>query len=170
MGTTMSKATILKASAFLFILAGCESKDQSATEKASTTESVAAADKNVSAKKTAEAKPKADTQAQKADAKPKAAEAELSHDELLKQGATLEGKEVTVKAVSWGTVGIKDGGKRLNLGPAKLEGLRQAHLVADFKPDDKSVEAIEKDAEVKLQCTVGKKAYGARQLEGCKIL
>ena len=99
-----------------------------------------------------------------------AAGGELSHDEVLKQGSSLEGKEVTVKAISWGTVGISGGGKRLNLGPKKLEGLRQAHLVADFAKGDASVDAVKKDAEVKLKCTVGKKAYGARNLDGCKIL
>jgi len=73
-----------------------------------------------------------------------------------------EGKEITIKAISWGTSNTASGDIYLNLGDKALTGMQQAKVVAVF-PADKEAEAksATKDAEVTIKATVGESKYGA---------
>lgn len=95
----------------------------------------------------------------------------LSCDEAESRGEELEGKPVLVTAISWGVGSLKTGGKRLELGARPLTGMRQAHLAADFQAADVAqLDALPKDAKVKLRCVMGPKQYGQRKLNDCKII
>jgi hypothetical protein len=95
---------------------------------------------------------------------------ELAFDAALAKGEDLHGKPVIVTAISWGIDNIATGGKRLNLGGAKLEGSQQAHLVADFsKTDLAQLDPVKSGDPVKLRCTMGDYDYGARHLNGCQV-
>jgi hypothetical protein len=96
---------------------------------------------------------------------------ELAFDAALSKGDDLQGKPVIVTAISWGTSDMATGGKRLNLGGAKLEGSQQAHLVADFsKTDLAQLDPVKSGDPVKLRCTMGDYDYGARHLDGCQVV
>jgi len=91
--------------------------------------------------------------------------------ELEAQASDLEGKEITIKAICWGSSNKLDGDVSVNLGDNKLEGMQQAHVVANFSADNAEVaKAIEKDAEVTIKATVGKVDYGAVQLNNPEIV
>ena len=91
--------------------------------------------------------------------------------ELKAQASDLEGKEITIKAVCWGSSSKLDGDVSVNLGDSKLEGMQQAHVVANFSADNTEAgKAIEKDAEVTIKATVGKVDYGAVQLNSPEIV
>ncbi|WMX16179.1 MULTISPECIES: hypothetical protein [unclassified Aureispira] len=86
----------------------------------------------------------------------------LSCSDLTSQYEEKEGKEITIKAISWGTSNTATGDIYLNLGDEPLTGMKQAKVVAVF-PADKEEEAksIAKDTEVTLTATVGESKYGA---------
>lgn len=91
--------------------------------------------------------------------------------ELLDQKDDLKGKEVTIKAISWGNSNMMGGDVRMNLGDEKLEGMQQAHVVADFSKDNASAaESVKQDDEVTIKATVGDYEYGAVKLLNPEVL
>ncbi len=85
--------------------------------------------------------------------------------DLLNRVDDLMGKEVTVTATSWGTSNTMSGEVNLNLGDGKLEGMRQAPVVAKFAAEDaEAAKAIEKDQEVTIKATLSDYNYGAIEL------
>lgn len=95
----------------------------------------------------------------------------MTCEELEAQAGDLEGKEITIKAISWGNSNSIDGDVSMNLGDNKLEGMRQAHVVANFSPESAdAAKAIKQDAEVTIKATVGKVDYGAVQLNNPEIV
>lgn len=86
----------------------------------------------------------------------------LTCGDLVSQYDDQEGKEITIKAISWGTSNTATGDIYLNLGDKALTGMQQAKVVAVF-PADKEAEATgaAKDSEVTIKATVGESKYGA---------
>lgn len=73
-----------------------------------------------------------------------------------------EGKEITIKAVSWGTSNTSTGDIYLNLGDEALTGMQQAKVVAVFTAEQEAeAKSAAKDAEVTIKATVGESKYGA---------
>lgn len=73
-----------------------------------------------------------------------------------------EGKEITIKAISWGTSNTATGDIYLNLGDEALTGMQQAKVVAVFPAAEEEVaKGAAKDAEVTIKATVGESKYGA---------
>ncbi len=98
-------------------------------------------------------------------------ESKLTCSELKEKVDEYEGKEVTLTAISWGSLGKMDGGVSMNLGDEKLEGMKVAPVVAEFGEDQaEAAKAIEKDATVTIKATVGGKAYGSVKLENPSIV
>jgi hypothetical protein len=89
----------------------------------------------------------------------------LTCAEVLDQCDDLEGTEVTVKAVSWGSSDRVGGEVSLDLGDVKLEGMQQSHVVAIFsEANAAAAKAVEKDANVTIKAKVGPYEYGAVKL------
>lgn len=85
--------------------------------------------------------------------------------DIESQADSLKGQEITITVISWGNNNVMDGGVKMNLGDVKLEGMKQAHVVANFSAENKaSAESVEKDAKVTITATVGEFEYGAVQL------
>lgn len=91
--------------------------------------------------------------------------------ELEEHASDLQGKEITIKAICWGSSSRLDGDVSVNLGDNKLEGMQQTRVVVNFSTDNAEVaKAIEKDVEVTLKATVGEVNYGAVQLNNPEIV
>lgn len=86
----------------------------------------------------------------------------LTCSDLISQYDDQEGKEITIKAISWGTSNTATGDIYLNLGDKALTGMQSAKVVVVF-PADREAEAkgVAKDTEVTLKATVGEDKYGA---------
>jgi len=98
-------------------------------------------------------------------------ESKLTCSELKANVENYEGKEVTLTAISWGSLGKMDGGVSLNLGDEKLEGMKVAPVVAEFGEDEaEAAKAIERDATVTIKATVAGKDYGSVKLENPSIV
>ncbi len=98
-------------------------------------------------------------------------ESSLTCELLLSKVDSLEGKQVTISALSWGNSNVMGGGLKLNLGDTKLEGLSQASVVANFDAENiAEAEGIEKNSEVTIEATVGGVEYGSVQLNDPKII
>ena len=99
------------------------------------------------------------------------AEVSMTCADLESQVGELEGKEVTFTAISWGNSGTTTGEVKMNLGDVKLEGMKQAKVIANFSADNaEAANAIEKDAEVTIKATVDGEDYGAVQLSNPEII
>lgn len=95
----------------------------------------------------------------------------MTCQDIENQKDELKGKEVTVKAFSWGNSNTMDGDVRMNLGDKKLEGMAQAHVIANFSPDNaEAADAVKKDDEVTIKATVGDYEYGAVHLTNPEIV
>lgn len=91
--------------------------------------------------------------------------------ELEAQASDLKGKEITIKAISWGNSNTVSGDVSMGLGDSKLEGLKQAHVAVNFSADNAdAANTIKQDAEVTIKATVGDVDYGAVQLNNPKIV
>ncbi|MDX2360283.1 MAG: hypothetical protein QNK23_05730 [Crocinitomicaceae bacterium] len=91
--------------------------------------------------------------------------------DLESQVDELEGQEVTITAISWGNSNTIDGDVKMNLGDVALEGMQQAHVVANFSADNAdAANGVEKDATVTIKATVGGSEYGAVQLNDPEIV
>ncbi len=83
----------------------------------------------------------------------------------------FKGKEVTITAISWGNSETVSGDVKMNLGDAKLEGMQQAHVVANFGADNAAAaKSVKADASVTIKATVGGSEYGAVQLNNPEII
>lgn len=86
----------------------------------------------------------------------------MTCDALTSQYDEQEGKEITIKAISWGTSNTASGDIYLNLGDEALTGMQQAKVVAVFSADQEAeAKGAAKDAEVTIKATVGESKYGA---------
>lgn len=91
--------------------------------------------------------------------------------ELKEKVDELEGKEVTLKAISWGSLGSTTGEVSLNLGDEKLEGMKQAPVVAKFSEANADVaNGVERDSEVTIKATVNGMNYGSVELKDPTIV
>lgn len=93
-----------------------------------------------------------------------------SLDDLTSNHNELEGKEITIEAVSWGNSGMADGTFRMSLGGEKLTGLKQAHTVVNYDSSMESLNNVEKDQTVVIKATVGESAYGAIHLNNPELI
>ena len=90
--------------------------------------------------------------------------------ELQEKVDELTGKEVTIKAISWGNSATKTGDIKMTLGDKKLEGMQQSTVVVNFTAADAAVaDAVKSGDEVTITATVGGEDYGAVQLNKPKI-
>ncbi|MGV6860966.1 MAG: hypothetical protein ACWA41_04290 [Putridiphycobacter sp.] len=82
-------------------------------------------------------------------------------EKLYNDFDNLEGQEITITAISWGTQGTLSGGKMLNLGDEKLEGMKQAKVVVKFAEGEEAmVDGISMDDQVTVTGTVESQEYG----------
>ncbi|WP_264790558.1 hypothetical protein [Aureispira anguillae] len=95
----------------------------------------------------------------------------LNCSDLDDQYLDWEGKEVTIKAISWGTSNTASGDIYLNLGDEVLSGMKQPKVIAVFPADQEATaKGAAKDSEVTIKATVKESKYGAIYLANPSIL
>lgn len=97
--------------------------------------------------------------------------AAISCADLSTQYDESQGKEITIKAISWGTSNTVSGDVYLNLGDEALSGFKQAKVVAVFGAEKEEIaKALSKDSQVTLKATVGESKHGAIYLTNPVVL
>jgi len=93
-----------------------------------------------------------------------------SLEDLKSNHSELEGKEITIEAISWGNSNMIDGSVQMDLGSEKLSGLKQAQVVVAFGSDMEKLNSVKKDQTVVIKAKVGESSYGAIHLTNPELI